>query len=249
MDARVVAGGGGDAAASYAGHARFASWLGREASVLYLPVAMGWETATLQAADAWFRSAFEEFGVSRITTCFASATLEAVSFDSYDGVYIGGGNAYLLMSLLRESGAGEGLKQALAEGLPLYGGSAGAIILGTTIQSAAHLDEDIVGLNDLRGLDVIAEHAIWPHYEEQQLDDVITFARETGGQTLAVPESGAVVWESGLAWSAGATIPRCTADGPVGLLPPYAAGRDPSLPLAPRPHSGRSTTTKGEMNS
>lgn len=228
MDARVVAGGGGGAVASHAGHAVFASWLVRDPRLLYLPFAMGWDAEVLRHADAWMRSTFEPLGISRITTCFTMETLRLLDCDRYDGVYIGGGNTYVLVALLRESGAMERLRRLIADGRPLYGGSAGAVLLGATIATAEHLDENTVELTDERGLAVMAGHAVWPHYEEKEQAHVLTFARDSAAPTLAVPESGAVVWESGSACAVGSSVQLFQPDGDVATLPMYPSARQPA---------------------
>ena len=45
------------------------------------------------------------------------------------GLHIGGGNTFRLLDELRRAGAGAALT-ALASGMPIYGGGAGAAVLG-----------------------------------------------------------------------------------------------------------------------
>ena len=47
----------------------------------------------------------------------------------------------------------------------VYGGSAGAIVLGANISTCAHMDHNDVGITDMHGLDLLDGHAVWCHYQ------------------------------------------------------------------------------------
>jgi len=54
-------------------------------------------------------------------------------FKTIETIYIGGGNTFKLLKELKESGFDKELLKFIKEGKPVYGGSAGALILGKNI--------------------------------------------------------------------------------------------------------------------
>lgn len=59
------------------------------------------------------------------------------------------------MTEMRSSGFDEVLEEYIKGDGVVYGGSAGAIILGSNIMTCAHLDENTVGMRGFDGLDVL----------------------------------------------------------------------------------------------
>jgi dipeptidase E len=113
----------------------------------------------------------------------------ALDLDAYDGVFMGGGNTFLLVHRLRETGLASRLVRSIQEGLPCYGGSAGAIALGAHIGTCAHLDSDDIGLTDLRGLDLVGGCAVWCHYRSSDAARVRAFGRHTQTSVLTLSEN------------------------------------------------------------
>ena len=196
MDSRVVLGGGGDEVQSRDGHAVFAELLGADPTLLYIPVAMGRDPVTLASARRWISTVFAEFGVRRIETCAQLTDLAGGVPDRFDGVYIGGGNTYLLLHELLCTGAFTTVREAVARSVPVYGGSAGAIVLGSDIRTAAHLDDNTEGITRTEGLDFAAGHAVWPHYTAEDDRLIETYLRTCGGSVIAIPEESAVLIEA-----------------------------------------------------
>jgi dipeptidase E len=142
----------------------------------------------------WACSTLSAHGIDRVET---AVSVEAWKYglDGYDGVFLGGGNTYMLLNRLRSTGMGLRLAQSIREGLPCYGGSAGAIVLGAHIGSCAHLDCDDVGMTDLAGLDLFDGRAVWCHYQPADADGIRALAREAGLDVLAIAENAAVAFD------------------------------------------------------
>lgn len=110
-------------------------------------------------------------------------------YEQFGGIYIGGGNTYKLLDDLKQFGTFEILKKIAERDIPIYGGSAGAIILTKSIITAGYLDENEIKLNDLSGLDLTHDHDIWCHYKPEMKDDLIKFKRENNlSKILTIPE-------------------------------------------------------------
>ncbi|MEO8182585.1 MAG: Type 1 glutamine amidotransferase-like domain-containing protein [Deltaproteobacteria bacterium] len=212
MTMRVVAGGGGSAEAEVDVLGHFCSTLGSDARVLNIPWAQA-DPAVPELAE-WVRSALSVHGVTRVDTA-ASLSFPSARLDAYDGLFLGGGNTYLLLRRLRSSGLAKLLIAAVRAGLPCYGGSAGAIVLGAHIGTCAHLDRDDVGTSDLHGLDLLGGFAVWCHFRACDDDKARTFARESRLRVLAIPENAGFAFDGVKLTAIGPGVARVwTAGGP-----------------------------------
>ncbi len=108
----------------------------------------------------------------------------------YAAVFIGGGNTFKLLKEIKECGFDRKLVDYLHNGGIVYGGSAGAIIFGKTINTALHADKNKVGLTDLSGLNFLENKDIWCHYSEK--DDALICGYDNS-LYLLYEESGLVL--------------------------------------------------------
>ena len=69
--------------------------------------------------------------------------------------------------LLKEKNSVEKIIQAINNGVIYIGSSAGSIILGKTIETALHYDENWVGIEDFTGLNIV-DGIIIPHANRKQ---------------------------------------------------------------------------------
>lgn len=208
---RLILGGGGSAAQSRPVDERFAAWMGPGATLLYLPVALPDGSPMLAGCERWIHAVFDDLGVGRIVTLYAEEVLEARwNLDDVDGVYIGGGNTYLLLDLLRRSGMDTALRELARSGRPISGGSAGAVILGKDIgHSEALGDANDAGLDDTSSLDLLRDRdgnswLVVPHYTEawQRMTEALT--GDTGTNVVCIAEDAGLIVEDGL-WEVAGT--------------------------------------------
>lgn len=80
------------------------------------------------------------------------------------------------------------LRRAAENGCPIYGGSAGAILLGRDIDTARHNDRNAVGLADPAGLDLALGYSIWCHYVPSDDDRIRDFVTTTQHEVIAISE-------------------------------------------------------------
>src|SRR3989338_6039550 len=129
---RLFLSGGGSGRESIILDKMFAGSLDKSKPLLYIPVAI--DKAKHQYAECfqWISSAFNPLGVKGIVLWTEQDIEKRVDIDinRFSGVYIGGGNTYYLLSELKNSGFIEKLMKLIETDVPVYGGSAGAIIMG-----------------------------------------------------------------------------------------------------------------------
>ena len=182
---RVAFGGGGDADDERSVLDVFGSWVG-DGRLLYVPIAAD---PPFEPYLEWARTALAPSGISTITMA-TSAEQTIRELSRSDGVFISGGNTYALLHALRASGAERMLRRAAGNGCPVYGGSAGAILLGRDIDTARHNDRNVVGLADPAGLDLALGYSIWCHYVPSDDARIRDFVTTTRHEAVAISERG-----------------------------------------------------------
>ncbi|TNM61931.1 hypothetical protein FHN55_16590 [Streptomyces sp. NP160] len=164
--------------------------------VLYWPFAL--DDGMLPGAESWLRGSLEKF----------QSGLDVVTWTSLEGhhraemtgfhlLFIGGGNTYDLLTHLRAHSALDWVRAHLDGGGALYGGSAGAILAGASIDIAAWHDEngtDLITSADLAGLGLLPGRVLLPHCTAADAPRAEEWAARHGLEVLGVPEcSGLVV--------------------------------------------------------
>jgi len=189
---KIILGGGGDDKVAYESHKYFYESLGSEKKVLYIPVAMDPAKHPWASCMDWFYSGFKVFGEVSVNllTEFNGLTNDFLS--QYDGIYVGGGNTFKLLKVFKDSGFDQLLRNYIENGGIYYGGSAGAIIMGKTIDTATAFDPNDVALKDLTGLNFIDGFSIWPHYDSNHEQMMIDW-NKANGKVIGIGEDSAFV--------------------------------------------------------
>ncbi|WP_250029223.1 Type 1 glutamine amidotransferase-like domain-containing protein [Paractinoplanes maris] len=153
----------------------------------------------------WFEAALEPRGWFTFVDAWADAEV----------VVIPGGNTFDLLHAVRDRLTD--LQAFVRRGGHVYGGSAGAIVLGADIAIAGLLDPDNIGLTDTRGAGLLSGCVVLPHYTADQE----SVARAQNATVLAIPETAGVVVDGARARNAGPSpVHVITPDA----VTPYAAG-------------------------
>jgi dipeptidase E len=194
---RLILAGGGGAEDSRPLDERFAEWVGPAGRMLYLPIAMGGKRPyTYAQCLDWISSVYQPLGVTNIEMWTSLAGRDHAELSGFDAIYIGGGNTFRLLHLVRLSGFDRALARFVARGGAIYGGSAGAILLGRDIMTCAHLDTNKVGIVDAAGLDLASGHAIWCHYQPEDDERIVAYIEQRGFPVLALSERGGLQVEN-----------------------------------------------------
>ena len=195
---KVALGGGGGATDSRLLDEVFASWIGSQGRLLYLPCALR-GIRPFESCFEWVKGTFAAFKITDITLWTELSEHQAGELDQFDAVYIGGGNTFSLLAELRKSGFDHHLREYVRCGKAVYGGSAGAAVLGRDIRTVNYLDRNEVGLVETHGLDVARGHAIWVHYQPQDDHLIEAYVREYQQPVIALSErSGIVIAEESM---------------------------------------------------
>lgn len=112
--------------------------------------------------------ALRRMGVSVCSLDIASASYGLIHdvIEDSDIIYVGGGNSFFLLQEMRRSGADAIIAEAVANGKPYIGESAGAVVAGPNIEYIQDMDDAKAApmLHDSRGLGLV-DFRVVPHYQ------------------------------------------------------------------------------------
>ncbi|MEZ4673036.1 MAG: Type 1 glutamine amidotransferase-like domain-containing protein [Caldilineaceae bacterium] len=176
--------------------ATFASWIGAHGRLLYLPLAM---RGLLEFSNCftWITETLGPLGVTNITMWHDLSSHRKSELADFDAIYIGGGNTYSLLAEFLESGFAGYLREYVYDGGYVYGGSAGAVLLGRDLRTVAHIDTNNIGLQETACLNLAQDHAVWVHYTAADDAHIRRFSQATTFPVIAVAERTGVIIEAG----------------------------------------------------
>ncbi|MCM3609838.1 Type 1 glutamine amidotransferase-like domain-containing protein [Planococcus sp. MERTA32b] len=188
--------GGGDRKNTEKFDEEFRRQIGQAKPLLYIPIAMD---GMLPYADClqWMRDVFHPLGIQEIVMWTDLHRKSANELQQFSAVYIGGGNTFHLLNEMRNSGFGKVLEEYINGNGVVYGGSAGAIILGSNIMTCAHLDDNRVDVHDFTGLDVLDGLAVWCHYENENDEMIRSYIEDFDAPVIALPEESGAYFQDG----------------------------------------------------
>ena len=156
--------------------------------LLYVPIAM--ESRPYSDCLKWLKYCLNPLDFEDIEMITDLKKIKDLS--KYSGIYFGGGNTFKLLKEIKESGFDKLLLDFIKENKPVYGGSAGAIILGNNILTSQ--DKNNVNLEDFNGLNLINDYSIWCHYEENEKDNVKGYVKKNN-KVITLPEGSGIIFD------------------------------------------------------
>lgn len=151
------------------------------------------ELADRQSAGRWITGALERSAPSHIDIWTSPEGRAHGDLGRTDIIAVPGGNTFDLLDTLQSSGLLLALRAFLDRGGLVYGGSAGAILMGNDIGIALEADPNDVGLQDTTGMGLLGEMDVLPHYTEGLLDFARAHHAKSGRNVLCLPEPSGVV--------------------------------------------------------
>jgi len=177
--------GGGSAKESVLFDKHFVEVIDRSRPLIYIPNAK--ESKQYQKCIKWFLHAMTSLGITDIEMWDNLSPRLDVNLIS--GIYIGGGNTVKLLNELRQSGFCNYILNAAKERVPIYGGSAGAIILGEDIRTAPEA-RHMTG-TESSGLKIVKNYSIVCHYKpaDEKINQILS--KSICKHIIAIPEKTA----------------------------------------------------------
>lgn len=200
---KLILNGGGSGAQIKESLQLFAKFV-KSGKVLYIPFA--WRDETYAGCLEWLLGELQPYGIHHIEMVTLSEQITKEKLKSVQGVFIGGGNTYKLLKMLKESQAYGNLKDYMAQpNAVVMGGSAGALIFGKSIDTCLddglllkHIcDVNLVGLEDTTGFNCLHGFSILPHYQKLAEQNTLTEIRvnrllKEGYKLICIPEETSI---------------------------------------------------------
>lgn len=167
----------------------FLEHLPENSQILVIPLAC--EEDEYEDALDRAEECFESSKVKNIELCEDVDKLSYEDLLNFQAVFIEGGNTFKLIQAVRKSSFFDLLKKYLSDGNFIYADSAGAIVLGSNVQTAFlgdDGDEDENKLQDYRGLGLLGDWVVHCHYEPNDHDDMQDLMYDLGTPILALSE-------------------------------------------------------------
>ncbi|MGM0751650.1 MAG: Type 1 glutamine amidotransferase-like domain-containing protein [Bacillota bacterium] len=211
--------GGGDKEQSEMIDKEFVETLDLTKPMLYIPIAMQGEVP-YEGCYKWIHNVFNPLGINEIEmwTDLEAKSLEDLS--TFSSIYIGGGNTFNLLNDLRETGFDKILKEYVDNNGIVYGGSAGAIVLGRDILTSSHMDPNHTDLKTFEGLNCFGGYSIWCHYENSSDDSIKEYVNKYGYSVIALPEETGVFLHDGIVRVAGSSPATIFREGDIKVINP-----------------------------
>lgn len=180
--------GGGESKDSLLLDKHFLQKIDKKSSILYIPIAMEVDYLGFESCYKWITNT-----LSSISEDFVDVTmwtnLSDKSWDdikNFTAIYIGGGNTFKLLNNLYHTNFVVALKKYINNGGIVYGGSAGAIIMGKSINTAE--EENDKNYKENKGLDLFSGLSIICHYKNNIDKKIINYVAKNHQGVIALPE-------------------------------------------------------------
>lgn len=199
---RIYLSGGGNERQSFPLDKFFFDTLPKNGRFLYIPIALRGHKL-YPTAHLWMKDIIQlhERTDVQFETADDLAKYNLEALKEFSGIYIGGGNTWSLIQELKDSGFADILIQYIKAGGQVYGGSAGAIIMGKKINT--HDDENKIGLQDISGFNLLNDFSVACHFKDEQNNCFKTWAVDNNLPIICLPEETGLVIEKGAALCAG----------------------------------------------
>lgn len=163
--------GGGSDKKTIEANKKFNEVIDNTKPLLYIPLAL--DSKIYDSCYEWITGEMKEVKVPSIEMVRSAKEIEEKDLNDYCAIFIGGGNTFKLLSELKSCDAFEKIKEFVKQDGILFGGSAGATILGKDIDVCLYVDDNEVLLKDTKGFDCLNGISIAAHYtngtEEENL--------------------------------------------------------------------------------
>ncbi len=189
---RVFLCGGGSGIQTADAYEKFSGLIGDKSKpLLYIPLAM--YDCNMDDCYTWIKEELKSYNIENIEMVRAPKDLVDKSLEDYSAIFIGGGNTYKLLFELKLTEFYDKLKEYINNNGIVFGGSAGAIIMGKDIKSCNLDDGNEVGLVDTKGIDVLNGYSVLCHYtnrSEEQNEKNKSYLTELSNEmkVIAIPE-------------------------------------------------------------
>ncbi|BCL78371.1 Type 1 glutamine amidotransferase-like domain-containing protein [Ktedonobacteria bacterium brp13] len=160
----------------------------RNGHLLYIPIAEQLNRTGYSLEYKRLQGIFHPLGVKSITMWDSIFSKSHSDLQPFNGTYIGGGNTFKLLHDIQDSNFASLLSRFLSQDGIIYGASAGAIILGKSIRTASHLDDNNIKQTNMDGFNLLHGYSVWPHYHHTEDAQIYSYTHHHHEPVIAISE-------------------------------------------------------------
>lgn len=192
----LILNGGGEGEFVKSARLRLNQVIDHSKKILYVPLA--WDDKTFNGCLEFMTEELKDVEAQGIEMIKSGQELSEKIFEDYACIYIGGGNTFSLLKELKESKNFKKIQNYLKNDGIIYGGSAGAIIFGKSLESCKTDDENRVNLEDIDGFDLLNDYSLLCHYtnrDEKRTEESTNYLFELSKskKVIAIPEEDTLI--------------------------------------------------------
>lgn len=191
----IILAGGGNAEQSKKLDDFFSSKLSNK-KMLFLPQAVSPELWEYEKSYEWIQKpkAFQNITIDMWKSLKDKSLVDLLE---YDAIYIMGGNTFALLKKFREAGMLDLLREYIKCGKMVYGISAGAILMGESVQVAeigpgGEGDPNDVGVENMTGMRQLEGYTVYTHYDVNEDDLLREYVKRYNAKLICIPEESGV---------------------------------------------------------
>ena len=159
-------------------------------------------SAQHEMAELWLRRMLAPYDVPKVELWRDLADHTVDELDPDDVIFVLGGNTFDLLHHLQSRAALDLAPEHVRRGGVFFGSSAGAVLAGADIAVAGFADPNDAGVTDTRGLGMLGDAIVRPHYTPEDRDESWRWT-EQGFTVLGIPEAAGLAVVDGVARNAG----------------------------------------------
>jgi dipeptidase E len=195
MKVKLFLSGGGSEKDSYDFDNKFINSL-KLRKILYVPVAMERDKQGYESCYDWITSSLTQFDKNfvEISMCTELDEISNMKLNAFSAIYFGGGNTYRLLAKIYSSGLNKLLLKYIKNGGICYGGSAGAIIMGKSIETVPEENDKSYTFTD--GLGLLGNFSLICHFDksvEDKKKNIEKFLIKHRTPIIALPEGSGLL--------------------------------------------------------
>ena len=201
MRMRLFLCGEGSGVATFSAYQKLNEIIDHTKPALYIPLAMNKER--YPGCYSWIVDELKHIDVPSIEMVTSAEDLVMRNLLDYSFIFIGGGNTYKLLNDLKSSGSFSKIKKYIENNGIVFGGSAGAIVLGQSIATCKYADRNDIRLSDLEAFNVVSQFSFLCHFTNQTKEKQIQNTKYLKDYTshyekvIALPEEDTIYYEDG----------------------------------------------------
>lgn len=186
---RLFLGGGGDIEDSVIIDKDFFENITSCDKILYIPVAC--DFTSYENCFEWFYSLVNKYvNMNKNNITMLLETDNIPNLEDYKGIYIGGGNTYKLLDYVVKNNLAPKFNEYIKKGGNIFGGSAGAIIFGQSIETVIEEKENFP---NNKGLGWLSNYTIRCHYKVDEDEIFKDISKKINYPVIALPENSGII--------------------------------------------------------